>query len=178
MFVAAVDVVTIGATGGEPYVLRDLLTSYGADTRLLSVGSPNHLVDVLNGTLSRAEHLVLCCHGDERGVLLEELAPDIAARQPFKEVLTPEIVATLGSPAKGVVFSTGCATGTDAMARAFLGGGCSAYLAPGGYPEGTAVLAFAAAFYYRLLALGTPLPDAVATARAVGGDTELFHLWT
>ncbi|GAA2366567.1 hypothetical protein GCM10010417_30060 [Streptomyces carpaticus] len=48
---------------------------YGADVRLLPVGSPRHLADVLNGTLSRADHLVLCCHGDERGILLDELAP-------------------------------------------------------------------------------------------------------
>lgn len=177
MFVATADVVAIGDTGGEPYALRSLLTEYGADVRLLPVGSPSYLADVLNGTLSRADHLVLSCHGDERGVLLDTLAPEIAQHQPFNEVLTPRIAAELGRLAKPVVLSTGCMTGSDAMARGFLEGGCSAYIAPRGYPDGTAAFAFAAAFYYQTLALRTPPPDAVATARKLGGDTSLFHLW-
>lgn len=177
MFAATVDVVAIGHTGGEAYALRGLLTEYGADVRLLPVGSPRHLADVLNGTLSRADHLLLCCHGDERGILLDELAPELAEQQPFNEVLTPSITAELGRLDKPVVLSTGCMTGSDAMARGFLDAGCSAYIAPRGYPDGTAALAFAAAFYYRTLALGTPPAGAVATARALGGDTDLFRLW-
>ncbi|MGW8378888.1 CHAT domain-containing protein [Streptomyces sp. ODS28] len=177
MFVTTADVVAIGATGGEPYVLRDLLAAYDADVRLLPAGTPRHLADVLNGTLSRAEHLLLSCHGDERGILLDELAPSIAAQQPFNDVLTPQRAATLGAPAGSVVFSTGCVTGTDAMARAFLDGGCRAYIAPEGYPDATAVIAFAAAFYYQLLAMGAPLAEAVDRARTLGGDTAMLRLW-
>lgn len=178
MFVTTVDVVAIGHTGGEPYALRSMLAEYRADVRLLPVGSPSHLAEVLNGAVSRAAHLVFSCHGDERGILMDPLAPEIAAQQPFNDVLTPEIVTELGCPPRTVVFSTGCMTGTDALARAFLDGGCSAYIAPQGYPEGTAVLAFASAFYYQALALGASLPDAAAGAKRLGGDTELFHLWT
>ncbi|MEW1655534.1 hypothetical protein [Streptomyces sp. NPDC093707] len=98
MFVATVDVVAIGETRGEPYALRSLLAEYGADVRLLPVGSPSHLAGVLNGTLSRADHLVLCCHGDERGILLDTLDPEIARHQPFNEVLTPQRVFCEGSP--------------------------------------------------------------------------------
>ncbi|GAA2366564.1 hypothetical protein [Streptomyces carpaticus] len=93
-------------------------------------------------------------------------------------MLTPAITAGLvGRLDKPVVLSTGCLTGSDAMARGFLDAGCSAYIAPQGYPDGTAAFAFAAAFPYRTLALGTPLTGAVATARALGGDTDMFRLW-
>ncbi|MFF4224242.1 hypothetical protein ACFYZH_15445 [Streptomyces abikoensis] len=68
-------------------------------------------------------------------------------------------------------------TGSDGMARSFLDAGCSAYIAPQGYPDGTVAFAFAAAFYYQTLAVRTPLTDAVATARTLGGDTDLFRLW-
>lgn len=93
-------------------------------------------------------------------------------------MLTPAITAGLvGRLDKPVVLSTGCLTGSDAMARGFLDAGCSAYIAPQGYPGGTAAFAFAAAFSYRTLALGTPLTGAVATAGALGGDTDMFRLW-
>ncbi|WP_019359911.1 CHAT domain-containing protein [Streptomyces sp. AA1529] len=178
MFVTTVDVVAIGHTGGAPYALRDLLAGYGADVRLLPVGSPRHLADVLNGTLSQAEHLVFSCHGDSRGMVLDRLAPELTEQQPFNDVLTPAIVAELSCSPRSAVLSTGCATGTDALARAFLGGGCSAYVAPLRYPAGAAVLAFTSAFYYQVLVLGFSLPEAVASARGLGGDTELFRLWT
>ncbi|MEU0375058.1 CHAT domain-containing protein [Streptomyces sp. NPDC006283] len=178
MFVTTVDVVAIGHTGGEPYALRSMLAEYGTDVRVLPVGAPSHLAEVLNGTLSRAEHLVFSCHGDQRGMLMDPLAPEIAAQQPFNDVLTAEVVTELGcSPPREVVLSTGCMTGTDALARAFLNGGCSAYIAPQGYPEGAAALAFASAFYYQALACGASRPDAVAGARGLGRDTEMFRLW-
>jgi len=178
MFVTTVDVVAIGHTSGEPYALRSLLAGYGADVRILPVGTPRHLADVLNGTLSQAKHLVFSCHGNDRGIVLDRLAPELARQQPFNDVLTPGIVAKLGCSPESAVLSTGCMTGTDALARAFLSGGCSAYVAPRRYPEGPAVLAFVSAFYYQMLVLGASLPDAVASARGLGGDTELFRLWT
>ncbi|SHL83616.1 hypothetical protein SAMN05216268_106364 [Streptomyces yunnanensis] len=88
-----------------------------------------------------------------------------------------QITAELGCLAKPVVLSTGCMTGNDAMARSFLDGGCSACVAPRGYPDGTAAFAFAAAFYCQTLALRASPPEAVAIARTLGGDTNLFNLW-
>ncbi|MEU6040688.1 hypothetical protein ABZ801_35345 [Actinomadura sp. NPDC047616] len=177
MFSTTIDVVAIGHTGGEPHALRGLLAEYGADVRLLPIGAPQHLADVLGGRQSRAEHLVLCCHGDERGILLDELAPEIARSQPFNDVLTPENAAELTRLSGTLVVSTGCMTGTEAFAEAFMRGGCSAYIAPEDYLEGTAAIAFVSVFYYHLLQLKTPLPDAVRLAANLGGDTTLFRLW-
>ncbi|WP_431985431.1 hypothetical protein [Streptomyces qinglanensis] len=146
--------------------------------RLLPVRSPRHLADVLNGTLSQAKHLIFSCHGDDRGMILDRLAPELEGQQPFNDVLTPGLVAELGCSPRSAVLSTGCTTGTDALARAFLDGGCAAYLAPRRSPGGAAVLAFVSAFYYQVLTLGASLADAVTGARGLGGDTELFRLWT
>ncbi|MEU3192483.1 hypothetical protein ABZ686_18035 [Streptomyces sp. NPDC006992] len=45
-------------------------------------------------------------------------------------------------------------------------------------PRGSSLLAYFSAFSYQVPTLGASLPDAVTGAGALGGDTELFRLWT
>lgn len=160
----------------EALTLRGVLERFGMRVNLFPIGRPQHLVDVLSGASAHAAHLILSCHGDERGILVDELAPEVARGEPFIDVLTPGLVPTLASLRGRTVVSSGCCTGSPPMARAFLGADAAAYVAPDGYPSANAALMFLTHLYYGLSERGLSLPDAVAGARVHDEDTRLFVL--
>lgn len=172
--VSDVDLVMLDAM--ETLTLRGVLERFGVRVNLFPIGRPRHLVDVLSGETARAPHLVLSCHGDERGILVDELAPEIARGEPFTDVLTPPLLSTLADLRGRIVISSGCCTGSPAMARAFLRAEAAAYVAPDGYPSAKAALMFLTHLYYGLLEQGLVLPDAVERARGHDDDTRLFVL--
>jgi hypothetical protein len=177
LFRTSVDVAAIGAVGGEPYALQLALNEFRADTRLLNVGCASHLVSVLDGSASRAGCLVLCCHGDERGILLDELSADVAREQPFLDALTPSLAHQHVNLPGRTVISVGCCTGSRGLPEAFLAGGCRAYVGPTGYPDAEDTLMFAVALSYGLLARREKLEVAVERGRSVGRDAAMFKLY-
>ena len=81
------------------------------------VGSRRQLVEILKGNIPTHRYFVLECHGDDGKILLLDepaLGPD-------------EVSKIVNLPGK-VVLNCGCDLGTEAMARAFLNGGCEAYI--------------------------------------------------
>jgi hypothetical protein len=143
---------------------------------LLGVGRGSTLIGYLRGRDSRAPHLVLCCHGDEEGIILPELHPSVAAEERYVGHFGADAVRKEARLKGRVVLSTGCSTA--GLAEAFLDAGASAYIAPTGDPYGAAPLAFLMAFYYRLLVVGEDLEAAVRAARRIGGDARMFRLFS
>jgi len=75
-----------------------------------------------------------------------------------------------------IVVNLGCRTGTEALAAAFLGGGCDAYIAPLGYVEGNAAMMFAIHLFY-FLAEKRPLTEAVQESCKHDAECALFKLY-
>src|SRR5579884_315075 len=169
LYRARVDIAAID-TAEDAQALRAVAESYRCDTRLVPVGCPAHLVEVLAGAASTAEILILAAHGDERGFLLPELAPQIAAEQPFNGALTPQLVRRHARLPGRLVISVGCYTGSPAMAGAFLSRGARAYIGPRSAPNGEAAVAFVAALLYAHLVRELALPAAVDNARELVAD--------
>jgi hypothetical protein len=119
--------------------------------------------------------VVICCHGDEKGILLPELHPSLAAQEPYVGHFGAEAIRQEARLGGRVVICTGCSTA--GLAETFLDAGASAYIAPRGDPYGAAPLAFLMAFYYRLLACGQDLPTAYRAAHRLGGDCKRFGLF-
>jgi len=166
-------IVTIGSDM-EALTLRQVIECFGeASVDLLGVGKASHLIAHLRGKGSKADHIVLCCHGDEEGIILPELHPSVAAGERYLGRFGAEAVRKEARLRGRVVLSTGCSTA--ALAEAFLAAGAAACIAPDGDPEGPAPLAFLATFYYRLLTLGSSLTSAFRAAKRAGGDCKLFQ---
>ena len=168
---AGVDLAVLDAV--EAYALRGILEYEGVRVNWFPIATPRHLVNVLNGTESQSDHLVICSHGDERGIVVDELDPEVARTQPFTDRLTPELARRYVSLPGPVVVVSGCGTGSAEMASGFLDGGCAAYLAPDGYPAGA--LLFLHRLYHNLIR-GATLDDAVERARSEDDDGRLFRL--
>ena len=160
----------------EALTLRQVMEWFGdVPVDLLGVGCSRHLIAYLRGQDARADHLVLCCHGDDEGIILPELDPSVAAREPYLDHFGPEGVRKEARLKGRLVISSGCST--DVLAKAFLIAGASAYIAPKGDPLGPAPLAFLTTFYYRLLVTGDSVEKSVQLARRTGGDTRMFRLF-
>ncbi|CAM5544433.1 MULTISPECIES: hypothetical protein [Streptomyces] len=169
----SVDVLDLEGGDGRP--LRDALESFGVQVNYLPIGQPRHFVAALDGSRTVAPYVILCCHGDEGRVLLDELAPEIAAHQPFNGSAGPEDVrAHLRLPGS-VVINNGCDTGDPRLAEAFLDAGASAYIAPSGAPFGYASV-FAPLFLFYELTEQRTLTEAVTRLRAHDGELGMWEM--
>ncbi|HKF76907.1 MAG TPA: hypothetical protein VKF59_12245 [Candidatus Dormibacteraeota bacterium] len=158
----------------EAYVLRAILEYEGLRVNWFPVATMEQLLGLLRGAESHARHLVICCHGDERGIVVPELAPGADPAELLPDRLTPELVRRHASLQGRVVIATGCVSGAAKMAGSFLNAGCAAYIAPDGYPH--SVLLFLHRFYHELGA-GASVTAAADAAGRQDDDGRLFRLW-
>lgn len=159
----------------EAITIRFLLEYIGVQVRIHLPGLPREVVEVLFAQRGAEEHLILCCHGDERGIVFGNLAPELYEGQPFRDRLTPEVVMREASLGRRTVVATGCGTGGHGFAEAFLAAGAEAFVGPDGSPRDAVF--FLSHFYYGLR-WGLSLDGAVASARDHAcGDAQMFRLW-
>lgn len=159
----------------EAYALRAILEYEGLRVNWFPVATTRQLQRLISGAESPAGHLVICCHGDELGIVLEGLASEADHGEPPPDRLTPELVRQHASLHGRVVVATGCVSGSPEMAGAFLDAGCAAYIAPDGYPQ--SALLFLHHLYHELV-VGAALPAAADAARSKYDDGRVFRLWS
>ncbi|MFH9423742.1 hypothetical protein [Streptomyces sp. NPDC017529] len=134
-----------------------------------------HFLAALDGSRKAAPYVILACHGDEGRILLDGLAPELSAYQPFNDSAGPEEVRAHTRLTDSVVIANGCDTGDPALAEAFLDAGASAYIAPHGAPFGYASV-FAPLFLFYELTEQRTLDEAVARLRAHDDELGMWEL--
>lgn len=169
-----VDLLSIG-DGFAAVAERALLEEFRVSVNLILVGRATDLIAALSNP-EAAPWLILSCHGLDGTILLEALAPEIAAGEPFNDFCGPDHVRRYAHLPDRVVFSTGCQTGMPALAEAFLDAGCQAYIAPAEFPEGSTPLVFLTNLIYELWQ-GRELPKAVELIRARDQELGMFRLF-
>jgi hypothetical protein len=155
----------VAYTEGEALTLRSVLESFNYRVEIHRVGSRPQFLELLRGNIPTFRHVLLSCHGDKGGFVIPYQNP----------LLTEELSQTVRLP-DHLVISLGCTTGTDALASAFLGGGCEAYVAPTGNVEANAAMLFAIHLFY-FLKQKWSLYDAVEESRKHDAQCALFKLW-
>jgi hypothetical protein len=172
----SVDLVVVGNVGHEGVAIRAGLEEMGVRVNLFRVGQARHLVDVLSGREGTAPYAILDSHGDEGRFVLPQLDSAVAAGQPFDGYLGPAELGTFVRLPGRVVISLGCTTGAEPLARAFLNGGCDAYIGPDGAPYGYGSVFFPLFLFYELTNC-RPLAEAVERVRAHDAEMALFRLY-
>ena len=157
--------------------LRSVLEYWGCNVVIHFVATAGQLVDLLNGETALSGPIILMCHGVEQGLALPELAPQIAARQPYQNVVTATDLREFLALSNRLVLSTGCFTGRPEFADAFLHAGCHAYIGPTDYPEGTSALFYPVHFFYEFHVRNAPLEIAHQKASAHDDETRMFKLY-
>ncbi|WP_010275476.1 hypothetical protein [Paenibacillus senegalensis] len=157
-----VSLVVVGFVGQEPEALRSTLEwfNYRVDTHW--VGSKIELQKILKGEIPTRETIILCCHGDDDGILIDG-----------EPTLTGEEIKSCCMITNKVIINLGCSTGKQHIADAFLHRRGLTYIAPVDDIEGNSSLLFAIhVFYY--LANGDEWSEAVDKARQFDEECKLF----
>ena len=161
--------------GTHATALRSGLEAFGLRVDHVRVGQARHLV----AGFERAggEYVVLACHGDEGRIIVPELAEEIERFQPTHGAWGPSEVRRYVKLAGATVIATGCDTGTDDLAAAFLDAGAVAYVAPDGAPFGYASLFAPLLLFYELTQQRT-LTQAVDRLQAHDTELAMWRLFT
>lgn len=134
----------------EAQAIRATAECLGAPVSVTWVANSRQVVEFLSQTPSH-ELIILCCHGDKRGVLLPPLADEVKGLFPFNDVLTPTDFASFVRLDQSVVLCSGCATGREEIASAFTHNGGRCFMAPAAFPDGDAALLFCLQFLFAFL---------------------------
>lgn len=156
--------------------LRGVLEAWGCEVRMHLIATPCHLVKVLGGETELSPHVVLMDHGAAEGLHLPELAPQIAAEQPYGNVLTPRDLAEFLKLPNRLVINTGCSLGTPDFVEVFLAAGCRAYIGATDDPDGSAGLFYPLHFFYELQERGSSIEEAHRKASAHNAETQMYQL--
>lgn len=176
--------------------LRGMLELFRLRAYLHFCVQKRNVLDLLGGKIPESEYVVLCSHGlgsegDEPPDKMKmgfRVVDKIEGRWEGVEVaLTPKNIPEIVSLAGRKVLALGCANGREALAKAFLKGGCKAYIGAVGPVDQDSTTLFAVNFFYHLLsserdpALKCTDQEAVEKARSVDVDfregTHLFRYY-
>lgn len=135
----------------EALAVRACLERWGVTVNLHLIGKSSDLVRLFKEPERLSPNTLITCHGTKKGIVLPELAPQVAKKEPYTDTLTSSDLKEFVSLKGQTVVSTGCVTGNQSFAKAFLSQGAGVYIAPKDYPEASATLLFAVNFYYFLL---------------------------
>lgn len=161
----AVSIVLVSSPTLEAMTLGNVLAGFNYRVEVQRVGSRPQFLALLRGHIPTARHVVLCCQGNENGLIIPGQPP----------VSAPEVAQAVHLPGR-ILVSLGSMTGTDTLAHAFLRGGCAAYVAPTDRVHPHVALLFAIHLFY-FLAGKRSLEEAVEEARHLTSVCSRFHLW-
>jgi hypothetical protein len=149
-----VSVVAVGDSG-EALLVRSLLENLGATVAMHLIGTPEDFLRVIGQGSAAPSHMVLCCHGNENGIVFGDYAGGIDISGLKAGSMLAQVIAERVELPGKVVVSTGCGTGAAEFGAAFMRGRVAAYIAPDGYPS-DAVLFVHLLFHQLLRKRATP----------------------
>ncbi len=168
----AVSIIAVGDTG-EALLLRAILESLGTAVRLHLPGTPEDILACLNQPDNPPPYLIISGHGDQNGLVIGDINPDVTQLKLREGSLPVEAILGKVHLSGTVIFSTACCTGYDAFGKAFIEGGAKAYIASAGYPDGAATPLFVHMLFYELLVGKSSLEDALSRAATIDDDGDL-----
>jgi hypothetical protein len=131
----------------EAQAIRAAAEAWGITVTVTWVGNSGQIVEYLSQQPTH-DLIIISGHGDERGLLLPELAPSVRDRYPYHEAIRPDDFARfLALGGNGVLMNT-CCGGQRALADVFLAHGAAWYIGTEAYPDARAALMFVLSLIY------------------------------
>ncbi|MFD4402261.1 hypothetical protein ACFWPH_05795 [Nocardia sp. NPDC058499] len=169
-----VDLLDIDDRSAE--LVRVSLEQFGIRVNYFPIGQSRHLTAALGSARPVAPYVVLSCHGSDGRILLQELDGPVADAQPFLDELRPEHVRKYLRIPGSTVICTGCDTGEETLAQAFLDAGARRYFAPTDSPDGHSAFLAVLLLFYELTA-GRDMAHAVDRVCGYDDELSMWKLW-
>ncbi|WP_404400184.1 hypothetical protein [Pelagibacterium halotolerans] len=160
----------------EALLLRAHFEHLGLDVRMWRLGKPSDLFRALDNKINSVDLALLCGHGDERGFIFPELAPDIDWVKLANNRLTAQDLDRAVESVPPTIISTACGTGTSAIANAFAKAGAERFIAPDGYPNGADIPLGITALVHGVVRAQLSWKQAIARANSLVGADSQFRL--
>jgi hypothetical protein len=153
----------------EAVAVRSVLEALGCEVVIHWIGTPGDFLKVLAQGQSAPSYLLISGHGaDGLGFYLGEYGAHIDTSMLSDEHLPPEAIAPVIDLPGCTVISSACATGTEAMANAFINTArLKTYIACSDYPNGSAMLVWLTHFFFSVITKKLTVRDAFERARMV-----------
>jgi len=161
-----ISIILVSYTEGEAMALRNVLECFNYRVEIHRVGSRPQFLEILGGNIPTFRNVIISCHGDENGFVIPSQ----------RSLSATDLTQDVKLAGKRIV-SLGCETGTEALASAFLSGGCEEYVAPTQGVKANAALLFAIHLFY-FLREGMGMGDAVEGSRKHDSQCSRFRLWS
>ncbi len=163
-------------TGHEAHAIRLAAECWDVTVTATWIGNSQQIVDYF-AACPQHDLIIISGHGDERGLLLPELAVEIQHCYPHNDVIRAADFRTFLRLDGAIVISLACMGGSPALADAFLDCGARAYIGPTDYPTGSAALMYALDFIYTYRHHGEHVAAAHSHAAQTGDDRQQFRLY-
>ena len=135
------------ATGLEAHAVRYAAEHWGISVTVTWVGNSQQIVDCLS-SYPDCDLILISGHGDERGLILPELAEEVSSNYPYRDVISHDDFAKFLNLNNSVVINSSCMGGVQSMAEVFLDKGAKCYIAPKDFPLADASLMYLLKFLY------------------------------
>ena len=163
-------------SGNDPHAIRYAAECWGAFVTATWVGNSGQVVEYLSSE-PEAELIIICGHGDGRGLLLPELAEQVRDRYPYNDVIRPKDFDQFLKLNGNVVINSSCMGGMSSLAKVFLKHGASHYIGPNDYPHGDAALMYLLGFLYNHIARKQSVAQAHRLASRANDDRKMYRLY-
>lgn len=167
-------IVDIGS--GEAHALRAVAEYWGAFVTVTWVGNSGQIVEYFSQCPVH-NVIFIAGHGDERGLLLPELAEEIRCQYPYNEVIRTEDFARFLHLVGNTIINTSCLGGMQQLAEVFLSHGGAYYIGPTSYPEASASLMYSLEFLYNYIHYGQNVEAAHLKASNYPDVRDQFQLY-
>ncbi|BFH66857.1 hypothetical protein J27TS7_40420 [Paenibacillus dendritiformis] len=165
----------------DTQAIRAALEYFGARVFTYWIGRPSDFNAVLSGEdlYPGIDLIILNFHGDEGHFCMPELGEDVYEEHEPRGDYGPEEIRRYARLDHHIVIGNGCSLGDPALAQAFLDAGCTMYIGPDDYPEGTSALMFVLRLAYEMIQNKKSVQEAVEAARAMDEENlSMYRIYT
>jgi len=163
--------------GLEVHALRYGAEYWGAFVTVTWVANSSQIVNFFQ-SLPRQDIIIICGHGNDRGLLLPELAGEIKDKYPYKDVIRPEDFKEFVRLEGNIIINSSCLGGSQKLAKIFLNRGAKYYIGANSYLDGNACLMYLLSFLYEYMRNGNNVEQAHYISSKHEDDRRSFLLFS
>jgi hypothetical protein len=171
-----INIIALPNSDYEAHAMRAILEAFACVVTIHWIGTPSDFLKVLGQGETAPRYLLISGHGDEeKGYYFGEYADFIDTSMLRNQHMPAEVIAPVVNLPGCTVIAAACASGVEAMGRAFVNTGkIQAYIGCRDYPNGDDLFVYLVNFFHSILRKKLSDRDAWQRAMVVTDQPETY----